>query len=549
MRAAFSPLKRFVLHALWVVLPFCALLALTWNAWRADAEIRRSRTLESASQLAFRTLDDTRARLGPWSPIPENDPTGMPPLPAADPAAADALRRYDAGDYEGVLGSPESLRSPAGLPLRSLAALQLLRNETDPARLAELSSVLAGSTDFLAPIFLEEAEHRHMELDLPLPPALAGWRERWQRTQAEMVLLQKADTTRPAAFQEHAGVAYLMETRAGQWRVTTADDVRTAAAEALQIPALNLPDGLAIRLSVAERVVAGDEGAETLATRDQDGWKAEVILADAAAYQRGETRTRNTITAILAVAGIAALFGLFQAGRAYLQAVELARRQSEFIAAVSHEMRTPLAAMGLLAENLESGAAERAGQRDEHVRMIRAESARLGGLVENVLAFTRDKSMGAPENFDVSAMVEDAASLMKPLAERNRITFETEVAAFPESPRGDASALHRALLNLLDNAIKHTPAGGHVKCVVRPVDGGRWSIEVTDDGPGIPECERKKIFEAFYRIGDELRRTTPGTGLGLALVKRTADAHGGQITVTDAPGGGARCTLTLPIHP
>ncbi len=540
---------RFILHSLWVVLPFCALLALTWNAWRADAETRKNRMLDAASQLAARTLDETRAQLGPWSPIPESDRTGLPPLPHDDPKAVDALKRYEAGDFEGVLGSPESLRSSAGLPLRSLAALQLLRKETDPARLAELTSVLAGSMDFVTPMFLEEAEMRFTELGIPLSPALNGWRERWQRAEAEFFFLQNLDPSLLAAWQEHAGVEYLIEIRSGTWRVHTADDVRAAAEQAMKIPTLNLADGLAIHLSVADKTVVGGKGIETLSINDHHGWKSEVVLADAAAYQRGETRTRNIITAVIAVAGIAALFGLFQSGRAYLRAVELARRQSEFMAAVSHEMRTPLAAMGLLAENLESGAAERAGKRDEHVRMIREESARLGGLIDNVLAFTRDKRMEAPEAFDVHAMIEDAASLIKPLAERNRITFEVDVADFPEAPHGDAAALRRALLNLLDNAIKHTPAGGSVKCAVRPIDDGRWTIVVTDCGPGIPAHERKRIFEAFYRIGDELRRTTPGTGLGLALVKRTAEAHDGEITVTDAPGGGSRFTLTLPIHP
>ena len=544
-----SPLRRFILHSLWVVLPFCALLALTWNAWRADAETRKNRMLEAASQLAARALDETRAKLGPWSPIPEIDRTGLPPLPHDDPRAVDALKRYEAGDFEGVLGSPESLRSSAGLPLRSLAALQLLRKETDPARLAELTSVLAGSMEFVTPMFLEEAEKRFAELGMPLSPALTDWRPRWQRAEAEFALLQQLDPSRPAAWHEHAGVEYLMEIRSGTWRVHTADDVRAAAEESMGTAKLNLADGLAIHLSIDDKTLAGAKGIESLSIREQDGWKAEVVLADAGAYQRGEIHTRNIITAVIAVAGIAALFGLFQSGRAYLRAVELARRQSEFMAAVSHEMRTPLAAMGLLAENLESGAAERAGQRDEHVRMIREESARLGGLIDNVLAFTRDKPMETKDAFDVHAMVEDAASLIKPLAERKRIAFEVDVAECPDALHGDAAALRRAWLNLLDNAIKHTPAGGSVKCVVHPIDGDRWSIEVTDSGPGIPSNERTRIFEAFYRIGDELRRTTPGTGLGLALVKRTANAHGGDITVTDAPGGGARFILTLPIHP
>jgi signal transduction histidine kinase len=123
------------------------------------------------------------------------------------------------------------------------------------------------------------------------------------------------------------------------------------------------------------------------------------------------------------------------------------------------------------------------------------------------------------------------------------------VAPFPVPPHGDVAALRRALLNLLDNALKHTPAGGHVNCHAGPLDDAHWSIEVTDTGAGIPPRERRRIFDAFYRIGDELRRTTPGTGLGLALVKRTAEAHGGRVEVDDAPGGGARFTITLPLHP
>jgi signal transduction histidine kinase len=544
-------MRRFILHSLWVVLPFCALLALTWNAWRSDSETRRTRMLESATRLAAGALDDLRANLGPWSSIPQTDRTGIPPPPDDDPRAEEALKRYEAGDFEGVLGSPESLRSPAGLPLRSLAALQLLRKETDPARLGELASVLAESMDFVTPLFLEEAEKRFEELKITPPPALTDWRERWRRAQAESSLLQGLDGALPASWKEHAGVQYLVEinSRSGEWRISTAADVRAAAEQALTIPALNLADGLAIRLGVAGQTPAGRAGLETLATRERGEWKAEVVLVDAAAYERGETRARNFITAVISVAGIAAFFGLFQSGRAYLRAVELARRQSEFMAAVSHEMRTPLAAMGLLAENLESGAADRAGQRDEHVRMIRAESARLGGLVDNVLAFTRDPRPETREPFDVSAMVADSASLLKPLAERHRVAFEVDVAAFPEPPRGDAAALRRALLNLLDNAFKHTPAGGKVGCIARPLDENHWCLEITDNGPGIPVRERSRIFEAFYRIGDELRRATPGTGLGLALVKRTAEAHGGRVEVTDAPGGGSRFTLTLPLRP
>lgn len=550
MNPARSPMRRFLLQSLWLVLPLCALLGLTWHAWRADAETRQSRIVQAANRMAERALEETRTSLGGWFPVTDHN-AGVPPLPVDDPKAQETLKRYEAGDFEGVLGSRQSLLSPAGLPLRSLAALQLLRKETDPSRMAELVSVLATTVDFMTPKYLEEVEKRYREVKLPTPPALAGWQRRWQREQLKVQLAHSLDATQPVAWRELAGVDHLVEFRAAsrECRVTLVDDVRTVAEMALITSTLNLTEGLSIRLTVAGITVAGHDGGQVISTLQQEGWKADVVMTDPAAYERGDIRTRNSLAAVLGLAGLAAVFGLFQSGRAYLRAVELARRQSEFMAAVSHEMRTPLAAMGLLAENLDSGAADRAGQRDEHVRMIREESARLGSLIDNVLAFTRDKPMETLDDFEVSAMIADAASLMKPLAARKSITFEVDVTEFPESPCGDAAALRRVLLNLLDNAIKHTPAGGMVRCIARPVGTEHWSIEVIDSGPGIPVHERARIFEAFYRIGDELRRSTPGTGLGLALVKRTAEAHGGRIEVDDAPGGGSRFTLTLPLKP
>jgi signal transduction histidine kinase len=548
-----SPLKRYVLHSLWVILPFCGLLALTWNAWRSDAETRRTRLLESAVRFADQALQETTAKLGPWTSIPATDSAVTPPLPDDAPKAIAAMKRYEAGDFEGVLGSPESLRSAAGLPLRSLAALQLLRLETDPERLAELASVLTGSMDFTTPLFLEDAESRFAQLKLASPPTLVGWRDRWQRARAESALRAALDESTPASWQEIDATAYLVEIypASREWRVSTETDVRAAASVARSAGNSDLAqNGLSLRLNVAGRIMAGPAGRqEVLGTAGRDPWRAEVVLANQAVFLRGDARTKNFMTGVLAVAGLAVAFGLVLSGRATLRAVELARRQAGFMAAVSHEMRTPLAAMGLLAENLESGVADRAGQRDEHTRLIREECARLGGLVDNVLAFTRGGKPEPYETFDVAAMIDDAVALVKPMAYRRNIAIHAAASDFPDAPSGDVAALRRALLNLLDNALKHTPDGGNVICRADSIAHHRWTLEICDSGPGIPISERSRIFDAFYRIGDELRRTTPGTGLGLALVKRTAEAHGAIIAVDDAPDGGARFTLSLPMHP
>ncbi|RYD22934.1 MAG: HAMP domain-containing histidine kinase [Verrucomicrobiaceae bacterium] len=548
------PLRRFLLHALWVVVPFCLLAVLSWNAWRADSKIRESRLLDAAGREADRALEDGRNSLGAWSPIPVNGGISTPPAPDASKEADAVRERYKAGDFEGVLGSPDSVRSEAGLPLRSLAALQLLRKEADPARLAELAAILTGSMEFVSPLFLEAAEQRYAELKMTPPPAVAGWRERWSRAQVDEQLARLLEGRPEAKWMRLDGKAYLVETdsRSDKWRVNELLAVSKAVAKALGVEADRrlLADGLGISISVDGQEVAAD-GASVISLYQagRGGWKSEVVVLNEETYRNTEVRTRNVITAVISVAGLAVVIGLVLAGRSYLRAVELARRQSEFMAAVSHEMRTPLAAMRLLAENLESGVADRSGQRAEHTRMIREESARLGDLVGNVLAFMREGGPEPHEAFDVAAMIADVASLIGPMAERRGIRFEMKVVEFPEPPSGDVGALRRAVINLLDNALKHTPDSRTISCHVQPAGGGMWTAEVSDSGPGVPVKERERIFEAFYRIGDELRRTTPGTGLGLALVKRTAEAHGGSIAVGDAPDGGALFTLTLPLHP
>lgn len=548
MTAARSALTRFVLHSLWVVVPFCVLLTWTWSTWRADTVTRRERLMESARKYSQQTIDDVTGRLGHWSPIPGSDPTGTPPLPNHDPKALDVRKRYESGDYEAVLGSPESLRSEAGLPLRSLAAIQLMRKETDPARLTELASVLSESMDFSAPVFIREARFRFGHFKLPSPPALSAWEKKWRRSEIEAALARQIDRNGPSTWKPHDGTLYLVEIRPqyGSWRVTKEADVIAAATES-RFP--GPPEGTSVVIIAAGKQVAGPTGKFPLFHTKGETWNCQVVVEGEDFFERSETSVRQFITILIAATALAGIFGLVQTGRAYLRAVELARRQGEFMAAVSHEMRTPLAAMRLLAENLESGVADRAGQRDEHTKLIREECARLGGLVDNVLAFTRHKHPDPHEAFDVSAMVEDAAALVKPLALRKNIAFTHMVAPFPEPPQGDVASLRRALLNLLDNALKHTPGGGKVDCEVSPMDSAWWTMTVRDTGPGIPKEEREKIFDAFYRIGDELRRTTPGTGLGLALVKRTAESHGGRVEVTDAAEGGSCFIITLPLHP
>ena len=563
MPADRPPLFRFCLLALWLVVPFAVLLGLTVRAWRSDAQTRRTRVIAEARQTAELALTELDRTLGPWSAFPAQDTITVPPLPVTDPVSQAARERYETGDFEGVLGSTDAVRSPAGLRLRALAALQLLRKETTPARLAELAEVLVQTMDFTSPPLLEEAVRRFAELKLTPPPALAEWEHAWASLQSQAALARAIREHPPAATtfwlqQDPDPETHLVETNplTGQWRTRSYYGVR-GILESLNFP--TVAGGLVVRVSVAGRTIGGilqnrsfggdiNAGRPVLATAAHGAWTADVELFNAGTFAAEELRTGIFMAGVLIAAGLAVLFGIWQAGRAYLRAVELADRQAGFMAAVSHEMRTPLAAMRLLAENLESGVADRAGERDDHVRLLRGECARLSTLVENVLAYTGKTQEFLPEPLDLSALLADLTEMIRPLAERHGVRLETRVEPLPVPPGGDAAALRRALLNLLDNALKHTPAGGTVRCEIRAAAPAHWQIEVSDTGPGVPEAERGRIFEPFYRIGSELRRTTPGVGLGLALVRRTARAHGGEVAVSNIPSGGARFSLTLPLQ-
>jgi signal transduction histidine kinase len=135
---------------------------------------------------------------------------------------------------------------------------------------------------------------------------------------------------------------------------------------------------------------------------------------------------------------------------------------------------------------------------------------------------------------------------MEPLGQEKGITLNLKLS--PVEATVDADAIQQALVNLLDNAIKFSPPGTVVTILLALHDDRRhWSLSVRDEGPGISKEEHSRIFERFYRPGDELRRETQGTGIGLSLVKSIAEAHRGTVTVESEPGKGSTFTLAFPL--
>lgn len=244
------------------------------------------------------------------------------------------------------------------------------------------------------------------------------------------------------------------------------------------------------------------------------------------------------------------LGGMLVLTRTIRHDVELRRRQQNFLAAVSHEFKSPLASMRLAAETLMLRATEPDSQRLG--RRILDDGERLLRMVDNLLDTTRleeGRHPHAPEELVLAPLVH---TIVHELGERARVESVTLVSEVPADLRleADPEAVSSILRNLLDNAIKacHGREGAQVRVTAR-ADHGQLTLEVADNGIGFPPEDAAMIFEKFYRVGDELKRATPGTGLGLYIVKRLAELSRGSIVAHSAgPGRGATFTLRWPLR-
>lgn len=218
---------------------------------------------------------------------------------------------------------------------------------------------------------------------------------------------------------------------------------------------------------------------------------------------------------------------------------EQAQRTQDFVAAVTHELRTPLATIRVHGEMLADGWVDSEEVRSSYYTRILDETERLSGLVERILETSRVKQR--PETLLEPGDLNSLVAGLAPGLERPNGDLAFEYAEDLPTVLVRAEELASILQNLVENARKYAPVpegGEPIRVRTRRVDGS-VSLEVLDRGPGIPAAERERIFEAFYRIGHEHRRTTRGTGLGLHLVDQSVKALGGGVDVLDRPGGGS----------
>lgn len=228
-----------------------------------------------------------------------------------------------------------------------------------------------------------------------------------------------------------------------------------------------------------------------------------------------------------------------------MRRLEAVRR--EFVANVSHDLRTPLASIKAVVETLEAGALEDPTVARRFLGTIHGEVDSLTEMVRELLELARIESGEvwlnlAPQSpYDLAAR---AVERLLPQAERAGLTLEMDVPAGLPPVLADAESIHHVLVNLLHNAVKFTPVGGTVRVTAEASDG-RLAFTVRDTGPGIDPDDLERVFERFYK-GDR-SRAGGGTGLGLSIAKHAVQAHGGRIWATNARPGGAQFTFTLPL--
>ena len=228
-----------------------------------------------------------------------------------------------------------------------------------------------------------------------------------------------------------------------------------------------------------------------------------------------------------------------------LRRLETVRR--DFIANLSHELRTPIASIKALGETLHDGAVEQPSVARDFLEKINLEVDRLAQMVQEMGELSRIESGEAPLQktpVNVAEVVDRAAGRLKAQADRAGLRLETQVATdLPRVP-ADEARIEQVLVNLIHNAIKFTPSGGRIT-VSAKADGGNLVVAVSDTGVGISEDDLPRVFERFYKA--DRARAGGGTGLGLAIARHVVEAHGGRIRVESVEGRGATFSFTLPL--
>ena len=250
------------------------------------------------------------------------------------------------------------------------------------------------------------------------------------------------------------------------------------------------------------------------------------------------------VVAVTAFAAVVAVRSVQLMGRGVTDDAERMRR--DLVAAVSHDLRTPITSLRLLTEAIADDVVDEPTRRSYLAQMGTHVNA-LSALIDDLFELSRLEAgdiAWSLEQVRLDELVGETVDAMRVQADARNVRVSAELPAGLESARADPEKLQRVLFNLIQNAIRHTPADGTV--VVRAESAGdEVEIEVADSGAGIAAPERERVFEPFFRGGAQAARPADGAGLGLAISRAIVEAHGGRIWLEDAPRG-TRVRFSLP---
>jgi len=357
-----------------------------------------------------------------------------------------------------------------------------------------------------------------------------------------------------------AGLAVRASERARQAAPPAATPGRTLPAGVASV--LSVLRSSAVVLDAEDRVLRASSAARAFGLVSGDRLEVEELLTMARLVRRdgeireteiqvrpsrGRARAEGRWFAVrVAPLGTHGLVLVLAEDLTEVRRVEAIRR--DFVANVSHELKTPVGALSLLAETVESAADDPEAVRRFSIRM-QHESMRLSNLVQDLMTLSRvqgDEPLSELHRVAVDDVVAEAVDRCQIKAEAKGIEL-TVAGPSGLKVRGDEELLITALRNLIDNAVAYSPERTRVVIATRQADPDHVEISVTDQGIGIPQAEIERIFERFYRVDPARSRQTGGTGLGLAIVKHVTTKHGGEITVWSKEGSGSTFTLRLPL--
>jgi signal transduction histidine kinase len=270
-----------------------------------------------------------------------------------------------------------------------------------------------------------------------------------------------------------------------------------------------------------------------------------VLACDEIPRSEGRS-TLNIMMVVLAAIILMGLFAIYQSARTVM---DLSERRSGFVSSVTHEVKTPLTNIRMYIEMLEQGIARDHEREQEYFRIVGSESARLSRLINNVLEFSKlekkQRQIDLQEG-TFEEVIEEVSDVMREKLRQEGFTLKSELDE-PRPFRYDREVMVQILINLIENSMKFGKASSLREITLRVrSEANSTRISVSDTGPGIPRHALNKVFDDFYRVDSSLTRSTRGTGIGLALVKRFIHAMGGSVTASNNDGPGCTITISLP---